>query len=141
MMMSDVSATFTSVYPYSTAFTNDAGYVYEIIVSNRSAGEIVVDELSIIMGFGIFGHPTENSTFVFSLNGETPALVSAIARADGDTLSHTTQIRIGFPINTAPQKKLLMPDQDMVLRMTCPVAYGSFQVEVENSIQIANVPA
>lgn len=139
--MSSLNATFTAVYPYDTSFTNDAGYVYEITVLNQSAGNVVIDEMVIDMGFGLFGHPAENSVIVQSVNGKRPNLVSAIARADGNTLDHTTQIRIGFPVNTAEQNKLLLADQDLVLRMTCPVAYGAFVEEIENSIQIEIVPA
>jgi hypothetical protein len=139
--MSDIGATFTAVYPYGIALSNDCGYLYEVTVRNNSAGSVIVDDMRIDLSFGPYGHP-QNSIFVYRMNDELPPDSSALALPEGGTLQVTTQIRIGFTETTKADTRLLLPGNDLVLRMTCPYGFSKTDAMIiEDSMQIAIVPA
>ena len=136
--MDNVVATFTAVYPPFAAVTNDIGYAYEITLINQGESDIPVDTFTIDINFGSFGHPAQNSIFLYSINAG--AAVNAFALAVPYNQPHfTTRVRIGFMPNVREQAKSLLAGQNLVLRMLTPAEYDDYSEPIENSITVTSI--
>lgn len=131
----NLSATFSAVYPLDSPVSNNAGWPYQISITNQDTVAIAIDSFTTFMNFEIYGSPTPATAAPYQVNGV--AVVDGFALLDAfNAEGMTTRLRLAYLVNVAEQNKQLDPGATLVVRILVPAAYAAQDIPlIEASFQ------
>ena len=133
---STITARFTFSVPYKIEANNDIGMPYDITLYNAGPDPIIADSFKVMFDLGEYGHPMENSAFVYTINNQLVPDAYAMAVPVSDE-GYTTQIKIGYAANVPDEQKQLAVGEYMVVRFLSTEGYeDEYMVLIDASLVI-----